>query len=73
MSYKTVPITAAKRIAKEYEKTQVIILCWDKQHNRTHITTYGVTKEDCKQAAEGGNKIAGWLGWNTKKTDETKD
>lgn len=60
--YKQVPIAAAKRISEQYDKDQVIIICWDKKFSRTHITTYGATKEECRQAAKGGTVIARCLG-----------
>jgi hypothetical protein len=63
MSYKDVPITAAKKIAEEFDKDQVIVVCWDKEHGRTHVTTYGKTTEDCAQAAQGGNFVKKALGW----------
>ena len=62
MAYKKVPITAAKRISEQYDKNQVIIVCWDKVHGMTHITTYGINKEECRQAAAGGKAVAKALG-----------
>jgi hypothetical protein len=61
--YKRIPITAAKRIAKDYDKDQVIIVTWDKKHGRTHVTTYGKSTEECRQAADGGNLVKKALGW----------
>ena len=61
--YIDVPINVAKDIAEKYSKTQVIIVCWDKHHSRTHVTTYGKTESDCKEAAIGGNKVKKALGW----------
>lgn len=61
MDYKQVPISAAKDIADKYNKQQVIILVWDKEHKLIHITTYGKTKEDCRQAADGGKLVASKL------------
>jgi hypothetical protein len=63
MTYKRIPITAAKNIAKNYDKDQVKIVTWDKKHSRTHVTTYGKTLEECKQAADGGNFVKKALGW----------
>ena len=62
-AYVDVPIKAAKRIAKEFEKNQVIIVCWDQKHGRSHVTTYGKSKKECEQAAMGGNKVKKALGW----------
>lgn len=61
--YKSVPISAAQNIADDFEKDQVIIVCWDKHHGRTHVTTYGRTIDDCRQAANGGNLVKKALGW----------
>ena len=61
--YKDIPISAAKRIAQEFDKNQVIIVTWDQKHGRTHVTTYGKTKEECNQAAKGGALIKKALGW----------
>lgn len=61
--YKEIPITAARHIAKQYEKQQVIVVAWDAVHGKTHITTYGIDKEQCRQAAMGGQKVAAALGW----------
>ena len=61
--YKPIPIAAAKRIAEDYDKDQVIILTWDAAHGQTHVTTYGKTLRDCEQAAEGGNKLKKVLSW----------
>ena len=63
MGSKRIPITAGKEISEKYGMTQVIICAWDKELNRTHVVTYGKTKEDCIQAAEGGNFIKKALGW----------
>ena len=61
--YKSIPITVAKEIASKYDKSQVIVITWDKLHNTTHVTTYGKTIEDCEQAAKGGNFIKKALGF----------
>ena len=61
--YRGIPIRAARRIAEEFGKDQVIILTWDGAHGRTHVTTYGRTVGACAQAAEGGNRLKRALGW----------
>ncbi len=65
--YKGIPITAAKDIAKRFGKQQVIIVTWDAVHGKEHVTTYGDTKEACRQAALGGDKVKAALGWATHK------
>lgn len=63
MKYKNIPIAAAKRIAKDYDKDQVIIVTWDKEHGMMHVTTYGKSLIACEQAAIGGNLIKKTLGF----------
>lgn len=58
---KRIPITAAKGIAQAHGLRQVILLGWDGE--RTHVVTYGKSMQDCRQAAEGGNKLKRALGW----------
>lgn len=62
-NYKEIPISAAKRIAEQFEKNQVIIVTWDAAHEMVHVTTYGKTKQDSIIAADGGNFIKKALGW----------
>jgi len=58
---KRIPIADAKRIAEAHGQRQVIIVTWDGKN--THVVTYGQSVDDCKQAAEGGNKLKRFLGW----------
>lgn len=58
-----IPIAAVKRFAREYDKDQVIVLCFSKKDGKTWVSTYGKTLDDCRQAAEGGNKLKRALGW----------
>lgn len=62
--YKSIPIAAAKRIATDYAKDQVIILTYDREHNTSHVTTFGKSLLDCEQAALGGNELKRVLGWD---------
>lgn len=62
-SYQPIPILAAKEIAAVFDKNQVIIVTWDEAFGMMHVTTYGRTKEESIQAAEGGNFIKAALGW----------
>lgn len=54
---KSIPISAAREFAKNYEKDQVIVLSFSRSDGKTWVTTYGKTAEDCEQAALGGNKL----------------
>jgi hypothetical protein len=64
---KRIPIQAAKDVAKKFNLAQVILICWEvdevSRNAMTHIVTYGKTKEDCLEAAQGGNKLKKALGW----------
>lgn len=61
--YKGVPVAAARAIAQQFDKDQVIIVAWDRAHGREHVTTYGKTIEECAQVAAGGNLVKQALGW----------
>lgn len=56
-TYIEVPIEAARLIANKYNKEQVVIICWDEDHGKTHVTTYGTTKKHCEWATKLGNII----------------
>lgn len=57
--YVPVPWEAAKSLADEHGKDQVIILAWDRHHGHVfHTATYGRTPIDAQEAAEGGNRLA---------------
>jgi len=63
MTERTLPISAAKKFAVENDCTQVIVLAFDAT-GATHVVTYGKSAEDCRQAAQGGNKLKReFLGW----------
>lgn len=62
--YKNIPIIAAKNIANQYDKDQVIIVTWDQKFGKMHVTTYGKTLGDCDNAARGGNLIKRALGFS---------
>ncbi len=53
-NYKEVPVSAAKTIAENYAKQEIIVLAVDREFNKVHITTYGTDKTYCKNAALGG-------------------
>lgn len=49
-----IPISAAKKIAEQYDYDQVIIIARKVGRNE-HVTTYGVNKEHCDIATRCGN------------------
>lgn len=60
--YKPIPVEVAKAIAEQYEKCQVIILCYDPVHKLTHTTTYGVGHFEKENAAAAGAAATKFLG-----------
>jgi hypothetical protein len=64
---KRIPIKAARELAKKYKLDQVIIVAYERDEKKgtdmTHIVTYGKSKVDCLQAAQGGNMVKKTLGW----------
>ena len=47
---KRIPIATAKQVADKHGLKQVLLIGWDGE--RTHVVTYGVTKDDCDKAAK---------------------
>jgi hypothetical protein len=60
---KAIPISAAKRIAEQYDYDQVIVIA-RKVGQGEHCTTYGVDKKNCGVAARIGDflkyKVMNW-------------
>lgn len=52
--YVPVPVEAARDVAHGFEKNIVVIVSWDREHNRLHTTTYGVGAGDKVGAAKLG-------------------
>lgn len=60
---KPIPIKSAKEISKEFEVPEVVIFGYDPQTGKQHVTTYGKTIDQCKDAARAGNYLKKALGW----------
>lgn len=58
-----IPISVAASLGSDFEKDQVIILTWNREHGLTTVTTWGNTVHDADQAATGGNLLKLALGW----------
>lgn len=58
---KRIPIVAAKRLAREFGLTHVILYAHDGKSG--HVVTFGKTAEQSGQAAEFGNAMKKSLGW----------
>lgn len=59
---KRIPITAAERIAREFDYDQVVIIA-RKVGEGEHVTTYGVNKAHCESAALQGKALKKFMGW----------
>lgn len=71
--YEPVPVTAARAIATQFSKSQVIIIAWDQAHALVHTTTYGVSAEDKAHAARAGDICAKALGCDLSKKGEIRE
>ena len=71
--YIPVPVEAAKHIAKLYQKSIVVIMCYDPVHGLTHTTTYGVSAFDKENAATAGDICAKALGSDLSKRQTFED
>ena len=64
---KRIPIRVVKDVAREFKLDQVIMVAYErdvkKKEHMTHVVTYGKTKVDCLQAAQGGNMVKKAMGW----------
>lgn len=59
-----IPISAAKKIAEQYDWEQVIVIARNCTTGAEHCTTYGINRAHCGAAAKIGNflkyKVMGW-------------
>jgi hypothetical protein len=60
--YTQVTVDLARQIAVQCKKDVIVIMSIDRQFDKTHFTTYGVTADDKLQAACFGETIATGLG-----------
>lgn len=72
-AYQPVPVTVAQKISEEFEKDQVVILSYDRKHNLTHTTTYGVTAFDKENAAASGEIVAKAIGCDLSRKQPFED
>lgn len=64
---KRIPIRVVKAVAREFKLDQVIMVAYERDVKKgaqmTHVVTYGKSRADCLQAAQGGNVVKKALGW----------
>ncbi|MCA0368345.1 MAG: hypothetical protein LCH57_09845 [Proteobacteria bacterium] len=59
--FKPIPVATAERVAAEHGCRQVILMAWDGK--ATHVVTWGFSREDAQQAADGGNRFKMAMNW----------
>lgn len=55
-----IPVSVAEKVCKEQQCRIVIIIAWDVS-SRSHIVTYGISRELCRYAAKVGERLARFL------------
>lgn len=58
MPYKPIEVRVARGLADTFKKDLIVIASYDREHERTNITTYGRTAADKALAAEVGDVLA---------------
>lgn len=71
--YRPVPVDVCRQIAGSFNKSVVIVLAWDQEHQKLHTTTYGVSPADKINAANGGETCAKALGMDCSKSVFNED
>ena len=67
MKQKRIPITAAKRIAEDYNYDQVIIIARKTgEGGSDHWTTYGINKQHCEAASQIAEGLRTRFDWGYK-------
>jgi hypothetical protein len=60
---RSIPITAARQISKQYHYPEVVIFAYDPETGTQSVTTYGKSIAQCEDAARAGNYLKKALGW----------
>lgn len=63
MKKNNITIKSAKEISAKSGYPIIIIFGYDPDSGRQHVTTYGRTIGQCKNAAASGNYLKRYLGW----------
>lgn len=63
---KDIKIDYAKEVSQKSGYEEIIILGVDPATGTQHVTTYGKSKGQCKEAAKIGNRLKRQLGWDEK-------
>ena len=71
--YKPVPVHVASQIANHFEKSIVIVVCYDQVHGLTHVTTYGKSAMDKTLAAGVGDAMIPFLNMDDKRKQSFED
>ena len=60
---KRIPIKAAKEVSLKYDWPEIVIFGYDPKTGLQHVTTFGVSVDQCVDAAKAGNYLKKSLGW----------
>lgn len=60
--YKSVPVSVAKEISDNFDKSMVVIAAWDPVFGMLHTTTFGRTDQEKEWAAKAGEMVTQVLG-----------
>ena len=71
--YLPIPVNTAREISERYQKSMVVILAYDPEHQKTHTTTYGVSAFEKENAAACGELCALTLGGDLSKKQTHED
>lgn len=65
--YKPVPVSAAADMARDHDKSIIVVIALDDKHNLMHVTTYAVDPTKRELAAAMGVIAAGAIGADLEK------
>jgi hypothetical protein len=57
-NYQEVPVSAAKEVAENFDKQEIILLSIDREFDKVHITTFGTNEHYSKNAEITGDFLA---------------
>jgi hypothetical protein len=67
-AYQPVPVSAAERVATEFDKDVCVIVCYDRRYQKTHPTCFGKTPNDKVAGAALGKILSAAAGANVDRT-----
>lgn len=62
-----IPVESAKELSTKYDYPEIVIFAYDPETGEQHVTTYGKSLKQSKDAAKAGNHLKLHLGWDKDK------